>query len=197
MKTPKLNIRFLSTLLSSLLAIGCSSLRPNLNFDQKLYGGDATDLQAIDTKSKVLRSHKKRVYRFPKASVEFSNQFPGARLNDIEKVTNDEFNIIIEAENYPINDSPWYAFRVRSLDISRSRLKLNLIYANRSSIEKGSHRYIPKLSRDGKAWKSLLDFPELAKTICHFVGSTASPRGDRAIGPLSFYGRAFERNLFS
>ena len=47
-------------------------------------------------------------------NIVFDNDFEGARLNGITQDNDTLFTAIIAAENYPINPSPWYAFKVSS-----------------------------------------------------------------------------------
>ncbi|MCL4190346.1 MAG: succinylglutamate desuccinylase/aspartoacylase family protein [Thermoguttaceae bacterium] len=58
-----------------------------------------------------------------------------------------EYIAISRAENTPINDSAWYAFKIVA-DAPR-RITVALRY------EGGSHRYAPKISRDGQQWTPL------------------------------------------
>ena len=78
--------------------------------------------------------------------VTFSSEFEGARLTECRKLGEAAFELLIEPESVPINDSPWYAFR---LDIDEDAplrpLRLHLRYGD------GTHRYRPKmLLRDGE-----------------------------------------------
>lgn len=72
--------------------------------------------------------------------VTFSSEFEGARLTGCRRMGEAAFELLIEPESVPINDSPWYAFR---LDIDEGAplrpLKLRLRY------DDGTHRYRPKL----------------------------------------------------
>lgn len=72
------------------------------------------------------------------------NKFDGARLNDFIQLSKDTFAAIIEPENKPINSSPWYSFRIWT-DEERD-IVLKLDYTGYG------HRYVPKLSVDGKNW---------------------------------------------
>lgn len=55
--------------------------------------------------------------------------------------------VLIQPETRPINDSPWYAFKITT-DAPR-QLTVVLRY------EGGTHRYAPKASRDGVAWSAV------------------------------------------
>ena len=74
-----------------------------------------------------------------------SNQFDGARLNGTALTGSNEVSVLITPENTPINDSPWYAFKIWS--DSPQNIQLKITYSAGYS-----HRYYPKLSRDGKNW---------------------------------------------
>lgn len=76
-----------------------------------------------------------------------SNEFKGARMNDFYQVNDSLYRVIIEPENHPINNSPWYSFKMLS-DSSRT-IHLQLVYRH------GEHRYRPNLSHDGKHWTTL------------------------------------------
>lgn len=89
----------------------------------------------------------RRVFEFKEAGVRFDNQFPGARLNECEQIGENRFQIVAQPENKRINNSAWYAFKV--LADEAKTIEITLAYEN------GKHRYEPKVSRDGKAWKRL------------------------------------------
>jgi cytosolic carboxypeptidase protein 6 len=80
-------------------------------------------------------------------NITFENDFEGARLNGITQDNDTLFTAIIAAENYPINPSPWYAFKV-SAKTPRT-IWIHLTYLN------AKHRYFPKISRDGKTWQTV------------------------------------------
>ena len=90
---------------------------------------------------------EKKVFVFEKEGVSFSNDFPSARLNQLSKVNDSTFNITIEPENRPINQSPWFAFKVWG-KTGRS-IYVNLCYPE------NKHRYQPKVSTDGLQWRNL------------------------------------------
>lgn len=72
--------------------------------------------------------------------VTFSSEFEGARLSACRRLDESSYELLIRPESAPINNSPWYAFR---LDIEEGvplrPLTLNLRY------DDGTHRYRPKL----------------------------------------------------
>jgi hypothetical protein len=77
-----------------------------------------------------------------------SNDFDGARLNGIARINDTLITALITPENTPINESPWYAFKIWSVTES-------LIYLKLTYLEGVRHRYYPKLSRDGLSWSNL------------------------------------------
>jgi murein tripeptide amidase MpaA len=86
-----------------------------------------------------------RTISFSRSGVFVSNEFEGARLNDFYQVDESTYTAVILPENTPINDSPWYAFKLWS--INEKNIKLNFTYKD------GTHRYKPKISYDGKNWR--------------------------------------------
>lgn len=98
-----------------------------------------------------------------------SNEFNGGRLAGARQLGPNEFELIIRPENEPpINDSAWYAFKVKNFGLSPREVTLHFTYddayarmieeMNVDRIKKGKtpleiHRYHPKLSFDGgKTW---------------------------------------------
>jgi hypothetical protein len=102
-------------------------------------------MQLVDTKSKRIEYQSKGVTKLANG-ISISNDFSGARMNKAELI-NDTVVITISAENYPINESPWYAFKIWS-DVEIN-LNVKLFYKNEK------HRYYPKISNDGVVWKLL------------------------------------------
>jgi len=78
--------------------------------------------------------------------ISITSEFPGGRMSKCEQIGDDSFAITIAPEADPINDSAWYAFKVQSEE-SRD-IKIHLHYVG------GSHRYAPKISRDGENWET-------------------------------------------
>lgn len=86
------------------------------------------------------------------------NKFKGARLNDFIKINDTTYQALISAESTPINNSPWFSFRIWSE--KNKRITLEIVYT-----EGYKHRYIPKLSGDGISWKPLPDIYYKLDTI--------------------------------
>ena len=101
----------------------------------------------VDTTTKPIALQEKKIYAFPQQEVFASNLFDGARLNNFIFIKDDLFQATISPENVPINDSPYYAFKIWSSRSKSIRLELNYT--------KSKHRYHPKISKDGKNWMLL------------------------------------------
>jgi predicted deacylase len=84
-------------------------------------------------------------FDFP--GVHFDRSFAGARLDGCRQTGPAEYEALSRAENTPINDSAWYAFKVTAP--TPRRIAVAICY------EGGSHRYSPKLSRDGQRWSPI------------------------------------------
>jgi cytosolic carboxypeptidase protein 6 len=85
-------------------------------------------------------------YQSKTNEIVFDSDFPGGKLDELVEVNPNRFDVVIRPETEPINDSAWYAFRVKASD-ERS-IDVRLCYRG------GSHRYEPKISQDRKEWKS-------------------------------------------
>ena len=109
--------------------ISCSSVK-KVNFET-----------AIDTTSKPIEYQIKKTYNLEGTGVFVSNEFDGARLNGFEKVNDSTARILISPENYPVNNSAYYAFKTWSN-------KPRSFYFTFKYPEKYTHRYIPKLKVD-------------------------------------------------
>lgn len=79
--------------------------------------------------------------------VVFHSDFSTARLNDCKQLNETSYLLTIEPENFPINDSPWYAFQVTSSKAKNIRVSIEF--------KQGSHRYLPKVSSDGRNWRGI------------------------------------------
>ncbi len=80
--------------------------------------------------------------------VTVSDDFAGARRGSCTVRSATRVELEIRPENSPpINDSPWYAFRLKS--DKPTTLRVTMKYVD------GHHRYWPKLSFDGKEWSPL------------------------------------------
>ncbi len=75
-----------------------------------------------------------------------SADFDGGNMGRCEVVAAATFRLYLSPEDQPINDSPWYAFKVVE---GQGALTVELHY------ELHDHRYVPKQSRDGVRWRVL------------------------------------------
>jgi len=101
--------------------------------------------QPIDTRNKEISLPKKKIYDLK--GIFIDTRFDGARANNVGKINDTTVFIEILPENYPINNSPWYAFKVWSDTIKKVSFILGYKH--------GNHRYNPKISKDGKIWTEL------------------------------------------
>ena len=98
-------------------------------------------IQIIETEDKPIQKQKQQVFDAGNR-VFFSNQFDGARLNQVERLNDTLIQITILPENEPINPSPWYGFKIWSE-------KSEDFWIQFSYGGIGFHRYFPKTSLDG------------------------------------------------
>ena len=73
--------------------------------------------------------------------------FDNARVNDCQRIGDNQIVITITPENTPINNSPWYAFKASSATEKTIVVQINY--------HGGDHRYQPKLTIDGKHWQAI------------------------------------------
>lgn len=98
----------------------------------------------VDTKTKTIELQTRQTFKVD--DVYASNEFKGARLNEFKK-QNDSLLAKITPEITPINNSPWYAFKIWSDQDKTQDVFLKY--------EHGTHRYAPKISTDFKSWSAL------------------------------------------
>ncbi|MEP0004808.1 MAG: M14 family metallopeptidase [Balneola sp.] len=97
-----------------------------------------------DTQDKKVHPQHRRIIGAGNPVVWVSNNFESARLSDFYAINDSTFEVFIEPENAPINNSPWYAFKIWS-DSTRSAV-IRLNYNN------ARHRYVPKISTDDSTY---------------------------------------------
>ena len=100
---------------------------------------------AVNTESRDIHYQERQTFFIN--DVFFTNSFKGARLNQIEEVNDTLIRITIKPENSPINASPWYAFKMWSMEPKDFTIHMKYI--------DGPQRYFPKMSKDGKTWQPL------------------------------------------
>jgi len=77
-------------------------------------------------------------------------QFEGGSFSSCKIADETTAHLVIRPEDEPpINQSPWYAFRVTSTKAARIRMRVEF--------EDGYARYWPKLSTDGHSWRRAAD----------------------------------------
>jgi len=136
----QVNIKFFLVVIFILIVIvSCK------NNDEKVTPLPYDPPGAIITTDKEISLQHRRTISFSNTEIFVSNEFAGARLNDFYQVNESTYTAFIEPENSPINDSPWYSFKIWSK--RNQNIILNLTYKD------GTHRYKPKISFDGKSWK--------------------------------------------
>mgnify|MGYP001174787260 FL=1 len=97
----------------------------------------------VDTSDKEIKFQEKKIFSFDKSGVYFSNDFEGARLNNVTQKNDSSFILKVLPENIPINPSPFYAFKVMSNTTKRINLEFDYPYGYK-------HRYIPKIYSENK-----------------------------------------------
>ncbi|QQX80061.1 succinylglutamate desuccinylase/aspartoacylase family protein [Shewanella sp. KX20019] len=75
-----------------------------------------------------------------------SSNFENARVNDC-KIVDGKIKLSITPENEPINDSPWYAFKITST--TEKEVEVSISYQG------GHQRYTPKASQNRINWQPL------------------------------------------
>jgi cytosolic carboxypeptidase protein 6 len=73
--------------------------------------------------------------------------FDRARASACTVAPDGRIEVVVRPETTPVNNSAWYAFRV--VTEAGGTIELTLSY------EDGTHRYSPKISRDGLSWTTL------------------------------------------
>lgn len=86
-------------------------------------------------------------WSFAESGVLFEADFPRARVSECEALGDGEFGLVIRPENLPVNNSPWFAFKVSAAKETQVLVRLRC--------QGGSLRYRPKVSTDGVQWVTL------------------------------------------
>jgi len=136
MKNYRSEILFVLSLTILVLLVACEP-------ENKKWQGQAP-LKKVDTGTRPIQYQLKKTYAL-KNGVFLSNNFDGARMNGVALTDTNEITVLITPENTPINESPWYAFKIWSN--TPKRIQLKITYP-----EGVSHRYYPKVSKDKKNW---------------------------------------------
>lgn len=128
-----------------ILVIGLISCVKNNKSAEKKQAHQPPEL--INTNSRPINKQWKGVWAFKDSTVFFTNDFEGGRLNGIINDSANHFSVLISAENYPINPSPWYAFKVWSRQPTTIQIQL--------TYQDSRNRYYPKVSRNGDDFEPL------------------------------------------
>lgn len=127
-------------LLFTLFTISCSS-------SEKFSGFSYDPEGSTITTDKEINPQYERTIGVSSDGVWLTNEFPGARMNDFYKLNDSLYQVVLEPENHPINNSPWYSFKIWSDTAKTIRLKLHYRH--------GKHRYYPEISSNGSQWKAI------------------------------------------
>jgi len=82
-------------------------------------------------------------------NVHFNTDFETGKIDQCKQLSENQFELLSKPENRPINQSPWYAFKV--VNKSTENQQLSIVIKS----EKAKPRYLPKMSIDGKQWQVL------------------------------------------
>jgi len=83
-------------------------------------------------------------------AVSFTASFETGKLNSCEQLSDNHYLLTTDAENRPINPSPWYAFKVELNEATKTQqIKISI------QAEQAKPRYLPKMSTDSKTWQDL------------------------------------------
>lgn len=81
-------------------------------------------------------------------SVKFTSDFETGKVNSCKQLSKNHYLLTTDAENRPINTSPWYAFKIQpKKSANAQQIKITI------QAEKANPRYMPKISTDGKNWQ--------------------------------------------
>ncbi len=106
--------------------------------------------EVVSTETRPISREVRRKIKFKEDGVTFSNKFDGSRIGEVTRTGENEYTILITPENEPINESPWYAFKVSSKKAKDISVKM--------TYPEGSvHRYSAQISNDGRNWSYLPD----------------------------------------
>ena len=122
-------------------------------------------IQIIETEDQPISYQAKQTWDVGNG-IFLSNQFEGARVNEVNRVNDTLIQVTILPENEPINPSPWYAFKLWSKNPQDFWIEF-------SYSERGFHRYYPKLSTDGKIFAN-------ADSSSFFLPNSAERRPNKA-----------------
>lgn len=99
------------------------------------------------SESRPIEDVHRRTIGFSEAGVWISNEFDGGRVSDAWQEGDSEFVVQLRPENFPINASAWYAFKVWAE--APQTIQVRLAYEN------GRHRYWPEARKAGEPWTAM------------------------------------------
>lgn len=99
----------------------------------------------VITISQKIDTIRQRLFSFDNSGLLFSCDFLTGRFNNVSQKNDSVFTVLVSAENYPVNASPWYAFYI--VTQHTKKIVVELTYTQ------SKHRYFPKISTDGKNWR--------------------------------------------
>lgn len=93
--------------------------------------------------------------------ISFNNDFAGASSNKMiescRSVATGKIEIVLKPENKPINNSPWYAFKLSSAEKKQVEVTIK--------VTDGGNRYPPKISDDGLHWQPIAHVKDKEKLV--------------------------------
>ncbi len=141
-------IRFVALCCVAVLASCASSQKTTEKAEEMLKGASYDPPGSTQTTDKPITRQNRRIVSFltgTNTRISFSTEFAGARLTDVLQTNDSTYTLMIAPENAPVNASAWFAFKIWASAPQRVNLTLKYAIAR--------HRYIPKISTDGKRWQ--------------------------------------------
>ncbi len=148
----------------------CIAFLLNCKSSEDFTGFSYDPPNVTDTQDKKVYPQHRRIIGAGSPTVWVSNNFESARLSDFYAVNDSTFEVYIEPENAPINNSPWYAFKIWS-DTSRSAV-IRLNYNN------ARHRYVPKISVNDSTYSIDMNrsvYDSVSKTLDFQINLSKKP----------------------
>lgn len=121
-------------------------------------------IKKVSTLTRPIQYQLKKTYALGNG-IYCSNEFAGARMNGVALTNDSVITVLITAENTPVNESPWYAFKMWA--DKPKNVELKITYTNGVK-----HRYYPKISRDFLNWNNIDSASYLIDTASVNKGET-------------------------
>jgi hypothetical protein len=132
---------------TALFLVMCSLALASCKSTEKFSGFSYDPAGVANTHTKAMQPQHKHTIGISSTGIWVSNEFSEARLNNFYQVNDTLYRVVIKPGRPKIDNSPWYAFKIWAK--TDTAVWVQLIYQH------GSHRYIPKLSRDKKNWRPI------------------------------------------